>query len=91
MADEKPLSTENEPQLVGGGDLEKSSAPNSGIPAEGDAGNAHHTHFGANQVYDDPSGDLPEVEKVESEDKIEITEEMCYEELGFAFPEWKKW
>ncbi|KAK8194194.1 hypothetical protein M8818_007382 [Zalaria obscura] len=24
-------------------------------------------------------------------DKIEITEDDCYEELGFSFPEWKKW
>lgn len=24
-------------------------------------------------------------------DKVELTEEDCYDELGFAFPEWKKW
>lgn len=24
-------------------------------------------------------------------DKIEITEEDCYDELGYSFPEWKKW
>ena len=24
-------------------------------------------------------------------DKIELTEEDCYDELGFCFPEWKKW
>ncbi|KAK0390138.1 hypothetical protein NLU13_3711 [Sarocladium strictum] len=26
-----------------------------------------------------------------NEDKIEITEDDCYEELGFCFPTWKKW
>lgn len=24
-------------------------------------------------------------------DKVEITEEDCFDELGFSFPEWKKW
>ena len=23
--------------------------------------------------------------------KIELTEEDCYDELGFSFPKWKKW
>ena len=27
----------------------------------------------------------------ETFDKIEITEEDCYSELGYSFPEWKKW
>ncbi|KAH8168659.1 major facilitator superfamily protein [Sarocladium implicatum] len=26
-----------------------------------------------------------------AEEKIELTEEDCYEELGFCFPTWKKW
>jgi len=26
-----------------------------------------------------------------NDEKIEITEEDCYEELGYAFPSWKKW
>lgn len=28
---------------------------------------------------------------VDGNDKIEIQEEDCYDELGFAFPTWKKW
>ncbi|KAF2807393.1 putative MFS multidrug transporter [Mytilinidion resinicola] len=31
------------------------------------------------------------LEKVGTYDKIEITEEDCYDELGFSFPTWKKW
>ncbi|KAH7140147.1 major facilitator superfamily domain-containing protein [Dactylonectria estremocensis] len=33
-------------------------------------------------------GDL---EKLGTHDKYEITEDDCYEELGFSFPSWKKW
>jgi hypothetical protein len=43
-------------------------------------------------------GNTLAAQKVESDseenktfDKIEITEEDCYSELGFAYPEWKKW
>ena len=27
----------------------------------------------------------------DTDDKIELTEADCYEELGFCFPTWKKW
>ncbi|KAI9713422.1 MAG: hypothetical protein M1820_000804 [Bogoriella megaspora] len=49
----------------------------------------------------DPNMNLPrgtnnsqygqELEKVDDSDKIEITEDDCYDELGFSFPAWKKW
>ncbi|CZR54305.1 probable synaptic vesicle transporter SVOP and related transporters (major facilitator superfamily) [Phialocephala subalpina] len=54
-----------------------------------------HPHFGADRVIsankDTDAADLPNVEKAGTYDKIELTEEMCYDELGFAFPTWKKW
>ena len=31
------------------------------------------------------------LEKPGTYDKVEITEEDCYDELGFSFPSWKKW
>ena len=37
-----------------------------------------------NPVTGKPVADLPG-------DKIELTEEDCMDELGFSFPEWKKW
>ncbi|PQE22947.1 MFS multidrug transporter protein [Rutstroemia sp. NJR-2017a BBW] len=37
-----------------------------------------------------PSGDAP-VTKVKSPDMIEITEEDCWDQLGYSFPTWKKW
>ncbi|TVY64180.1 putative efflux pump kojT [Lachnellula suecica] len=54
---------------------------------------AHHTHWGENQVVEPPKEDdtLPPVEKAGTYDKIEITEDDCYEELGFGFSETKKW
>lgn len=30
-------------------------------------------------------------EKLGNDDKYEITEEDCYDELGFSWPSWKKW
>jgi len=41
-----------------------------------------------------PTHDLEqtrEIEKTGTYDKKEITEEECYDELGFSFPTWKKW
>ncbi|KAF4630986.1 hypothetical protein G7Y89_g7146 [Cudoniella acicularis] len=55
---------------------------------------AHHAHWGGTQVappLPDASDSMPNVEKAGTYDKIELTEEMCYDELGFSFPSWKKW
>lgn len=55
---------------------------------------SHHAHWGENQAIEpqvDTDDSLPVVEKAGTYDKIEITEEDCYDELGFSFPEWKKW
>ncbi len=56
---------------------------------------SRHPKFGDNQVFtapeNDNSEDLPDAEKVGTYDKVELTEDMCYDELGFSFPSWKKW
>ncbi len=101
MADEKSLSTGNGPQLdsdktidekpvARGSSSESSSATKTETPVVDGGGNvdrhqSNHPHFGAGRE------DVPEIEKVGTNDKVEMTEEMCYDELGFAFPEWKKW
>ncbi|CAK4012316.1 major facilitator superfamily transporter [Lecanosticta acicola] len=36
-------------------------------------------------------GDGANLEKLGTYDKYELTEDDCYEELGFCFPTWKKW
>ena len=46
-----------------------------------------HAHWRAepDTKEKDEGYDIPE------DDRIELTEEDCYTELGFCFPEWKKW
>jgi hypothetical protein len=38
-----------------------------------------------------PTGNANNLEKLGTNDKYEITEDDCYEELGYCFPTWKKW
>jgi len=45
-------------------------------------------HSGAHAHW--PSGDAP-VTKVKSPEMIEITEEDCWDQLGYSFPTYKKW
>lgn len=37
------------------------------------------------------AGEKPSQLDSEGNEKIEIQEEDCYDELGFSFPTWKKW
>lgn len=65
-------------------------------PDENVAPHTSHAHprFGNNQVFaanNDDSEELPNVEKAGTYDKIELTEDMCYDELGYSYPSWKKW
>jgi hypothetical protein len=64
--------------------------------AEAHPHKSYHAHWGGTQVVQPPqdtdeSQDLPPVEKTGTYDKIELTEDDCYDELGFGFPNWKKW
>ncbi|MCJ1452616.1 hypothetical protein MMC28_002959 [Mycoblastus sanguinarius] len=38
-----------------------------------------------------PSAPINEKQQAPGDDRIEITEDDCYDELGFCFPTWKKW
>ncbi|KAL6720085.1 hypothetical protein ACLMJK_002006 [Lecanora helva] len=42
------------------------------------------------QVEDQPLSS-PEGEEEPKDDRVEITEDDCFDELGFGFPTWKKW
>ena len=50
-----------------------------------------------NELRENPAGsatnddDRAHYEKYGTYDRYEMTEEDCYDELGFSFPEWKKW
>lgn len=50
--------------------------------------NLHHENPLAVATNDD---DRAHHEKYGTYDRYEITEEDCYDELGFSFPSWKKW
>ena len=47
---------------------------------------SRHTRFPTHDL-----AQIHDIEKTGTNDKIEITEEDCYDELGFSFPSWKKW
>jgi len=45
----------------------------------------------AGSPADEQDGKGAKLEKLGTYDKYEITEDDCYDELGFSFPTWKKW
>ncbi|KAI4953291.1 hypothetical protein J4E86_006832 [Alternaria arbusti] len=62
------------------GDAEKKSASD---------GDLNHTENPADHAI--TAADKEHYEKYGTYDRYEITEEDCYDELGFCFPTWKKW
>lgn len=48
-------------------------------------GNQRHPHWPGNATT------THEVEQTPELDKQELTEEECYDQLGYSFPTWKKW
>ncbi|KAF1940092.1 multidrug transporter [Clathrospora elynae] len=63
------------------GDVEKKDSISDSGP--------HHGEYPANHAIND--ADRKHYEKYGTYDRYEITEEDCYDELGFSFPTWKKW
>lgn len=45
----------------------------------------------SDEAAHDASGNAAKLDKLGSNDKYEITEDDCYDELGYSFPAWKKW
>jgi hypothetical protein len=83
QADESGASSHTKAGSESGAEARENIAPHT----------SHHPRFGDNQVFSNSpdAEELPEVEKAGTYDKIELTEEMCYDELGYSFPVWKKW
>lgn len=61
---------------------EKAENSDTSSATRADAHNIENTKNNGNGEATDGPGEF---------DKVELTEEMCYDELGFSFPEWKKW
>ena len=63
-------------------------SPSSGETAHEQHSHAH-PHFAAQTSDIAPKNEYKNEEA--GNEKVELTEEDCYEELGFSFPNWKKW
>ncbi|KAF2469515.1 MFS general substrate transporter [Lindgomyces ingoldianus] len=76
----------NEPNFSNsnGNEAEKKSE----ITDDDDAHNETHENTDAGSTSDE---DRKFHEKYGTYDRYEITEEDCYDELGFSYPTWKKW
>lgn len=99
--------SEDPPQVINQKDLElaneklKQSESNNGAssqveaPARGDdIGSATGTNSPADTTTNNNNhnnGGGANLEKLGTYDKYEITEDDCYDELGYSFPTWKKW
>jgi MFS family permease len=55
---------------------------------------AAHPHWGENQVVPaktQDSNDMDEIDRPGTHDKVELTEDDCYDQLGYGFSDLKKW
>ncbi|KAK1636077.1 major facilitator superfamily transporter [Colletotrichum phormii] len=66
------------------------SASDTAASKEHDPTIDHSEHLNGNGALNG-NGKGAKLEKLGTHDKYEITEDDCYEELGFCFPKWKKW
>ena len=92
MADHRPSETptfNNNPDIAAEINREKHEHPN------GDNSSEHSDHTRTEHHNDhtlaDKEANGANLDKPGTHDKIEITEEDCYDELGYGFPSWKKW
>ncbi|KOS21971.1 putative transporter [Escovopsis weberi] len=86
---------EDPPQILNQADLELANEKlvSGRASGNGDASSSSETP-GSKVLTNKNSADKvagAELEKVGTYDKIEITENDCYEELGYCFPTWRKW
>ncbi|KAK1984927.1 major facilitator superfamily transporter [Colletotrichum cereale] len=80
VANEKLESRDDRVVDADSGNGELASSKGLGPPSTDHS--KHHANGNANGA---------KLEKLGTHDKYEITEDDCYDELGFSFPKWKKW
>ncbi|POR31382.1 Putative transporter [Tolypocladium paradoxum] len=76
VSNQQDLDLANQRLKAGNGQAAGGPGPGSGT-AKGGSGS--------------PGGSPARLEKQGAHDKYEITEDDCYEELGYGFPTWRKW
>jgi len=72
-------------------DSEVSSATQAEKPLTPPSGSPRHAHWSTNNHAGNPELDHLEKSAPDAADKVELTEEDCYDQLGYSFPSWKKW
>ncbi|KID99810.1 Major facilitator superfamily domain, general substrate transporter, partial [Metarhizium majus ARSEF 297] len=87
--------SEDPPQVINQKDLElanerlKQSGSGNGVAAAGEGSGISASDETSSPAGTDGNGGA--IEKVGTYDRYEITEDDCYDELGYSFPSWKKW
>ncbi|EFY99470.1 MFS transporter [Metarhizium robertsii] len=87
--------SEDPPQVINQKDLElanerlKQSGSGNGLAAAGEGSGISASDETSSPAGTDANGGA--IEKVGTYDRYEITEDDCYDELGYSFPSWKKW
>lgn len=82
---EKPLPSDEKPH-----ESEASSSTQGDVIAEAPAEKAADPTLPKSQSDDPVTGTMDQVEETFT-DKVELTENDCYHELGYSFPRWRKW
>lgn len=68
--------------------------PDIAAEIEREKGEHHSDSDGSTKAGESPHGDEPvskEKAEIDGDERVEITEEDCYDELGYSYPSWKKW
>jgi sugar phosphate permease len=81
-----PAHFADEPaQIMGDSDLERANEKLS------DADEKYSSSHNSDNLRNVPTDEKADLDRLGTNDKREISEDDCYDELGFSFPEWKKW
>ncbi|KAF7195998.1 putative transporter [Pseudocercospora fuligena] len=86
-----PHFSEDPPQVMNQADLERANEKleaDERSSKDETGSNDRSEHIGKEHHG---SGNGEKLEQLGTYDKYELTEDDCYEELGFCFPNWKKW
>lgn len=66
-------------------------SPENSRDSSGSSNTANSRDEAEAEAEPEPQATGADIEKLGTHDKYEITEDDCYEELGFSWPKWKKW
>ncbi|PNH38346.1 hypothetical protein VD0004_g8480 [Verticillium dahliae] len=85
--------TEEPPEVIPQASLDRAFTQNADgtVSEKPDERNSHSTSDNDEAGAAGAGGRNGNLEKLGTNDKYEITEDDCYEELGYSFPNWKKW